>query len=119
MGTHKQKRWFIAPRNALTNESVFADLAQTCGATEDQIHRAHPCTDGKRYDVIEVAYETIAKLERSRPTYRFKFLVFRQIEGSARMEPWPFTQAQVVRQTKNARLVARAVKKMVEKKRKI
>lgn len=81
MGTHKQKRWFIAPRNALTNESVFADLAQTCGATEDQIHRAHPCTDGKRYDVIEVAYETIAKLERSRPTYRFKFLAFRQIEG--------------------------------------
>ncbi|OHA85449.1 MAG: hypothetical protein A2408_00085 [Candidatus Yonathbacteria bacterium RIFOXYC1_FULL_52_10] len=111
-------QYFLSPKDGATNENVMADLAKTCGATEDMIHLQRPCTDGKRYDVIEVPYAFIAKMERNTREYEFKFLVFRQREGASEMEPWPFTKPKKVRRTKKVLGAKKALKNLQERRAK-
>lgn len=105
-------QWFLSPKDGATNENAMADLAKTCGATDDMIHFKRPCTDGKRYDVVEVPYSFITKMERNSSKFRFAFLVFRQREGAEKMEPWPFTAKQMVRRTRQVQIMRKALRKV-------
>lgn len=118
MKTDAGSQWLLSPNDGATNEDAMADLMRTCGATDDMIHFKRPCTDGKRYDVIEVPYSFITKMERNSSKYRFAFLVFRQREGAEKMEPWPFTKPKKVRRTKKVLGAKKALKTLQERRAK-
>jgi hypothetical protein len=109
--SEKVTRWFVEPRNAVTNENAMMALVGLCNATEDKIYRGKVDNKGMMHDVVEVDRPFVALMERNIANHKHLFRVFTQTDGESAMKLWPFSDRKKLHRTKEARRIAQVLER--------
>ena len=101
-------RWFLEPRTPDVNEAIMAELASTCGATAENIHREKIDDKGAPHNVVEIEYIFVTNIERNR-NMRDLYRVYVQQEGRSTMRLWAFGGQSNLSRTREVRKVAQKI----------
>ena len=101
-------RWFVEPLGAEMNEGIMAELAYTCGATPENIHRDKLDDKGVPHNVVEIDYFFVTNIERNRSA-RDLYRIYVQQPGRSAMRKWAFGGQSNLSRTKEVKRVAQQI----------
>lgn len=104
-------RWFVEPIGADTNETIMAELAFTCGATSENIHREKMDDKGVAHNVVEISRFFVRNIEQSK-NLRSMCRLYVQECGRTAMRRWAFGSQSALSRTKEVKAVARRIEEL-------
>lgn len=104
-------RWFVEPIGPDTNESILAELAFTCGATSENIHRKKMDDKGVPHNVVEIDRFFVRNIEQSK-SMRGMCRLYVQESGRSAMRRWAFGGQSNLSRTKEEKTVTRRIEEI-------